>query len=171
MSYNDECSICIEEFDNKNSINLSCNHTFHSKCILKYVEAEFKTFRKTCETQNICCRKVKCPLCRKSISCQDINPLIYNYYKCYKEKYKHIKKEIKRLQNAIYKLNIKFQIKKLFFKVNSQDAYNYLLEDEGLLENIMIYKQKSQETKNIMNSYKDIYYGRCTYCIHLHFGI
>lgn len=166
MSYNNECSICIEEFDDKHNINLSCNHMFHSKCIMKYVETEFNKFRKNGIGEHMCCKRIKCPLCRKAISCKDINPLIYNYYQLYKEKYKHIKKKIKRLQNEIYTLNIKFQMKKLFYKIKPQDAYKHLLEDETLLETMMIYKQKYQETKELMNSYKQIYYGRCSYCIY-----
>jgi hypothetical protein len=164
MSYNDECSICIEEFTGNNII-LSCNHKFHTECILKYIEIEFNKYRKQNQNEQICCQQLKCPLCRKSISCKDSNPLIYNYYQKYKKQYKQIKKEINKLQNEIYLFTFKFQVKKLFRKINQQDAYKFLLEDETLLETIMLHKEKYREIKYLMNTYKDIYYGRCRLCI------
>jgi len=132
---------------------------------MKYIEAEFNKYRKQNSGQ-ICCRQLRCPLCRKSMSCKDTNPIIYNYYQKYKKKYKQLKKEINKLQNDSYLLTLKFQIKKLMFKINQQDAYKFLLEDETLLETIMIHKQKCHEIKYLMNSYKDIYYWRCTYCVY-----
>lgn len=162
--FNDECSICIEEF-NKHNIILSCNHKFHSECIMTYIEAEFNKYRKQ-NSDQICCQQLRCPLCRKSISCKYTNPLIYNYYQKYKQQYKQLKKEIHKLQNDSYLLTLKFQMKRLLFKVNQQDAYKFLLEDETLLETIMINKQKCHEIKHLMNSYRDIYYGRCKYCIY-----
>lgn len=164
MSYNEECSICIENFDNQNSITLSCNHTFHSECIMKYIETEFNNYRKQHQNERICCKQFKCPLCRKSISCKDSNPLIYNYYQKYKQQYKQIDKQINKLQNEIYLFTFKFQVKKLFRKINQQEAYKFLIEDETLLETMMLHKQKYSEIKELMYVYKQIYYDRCTYC-------
>jgi hypothetical protein len=131
---------------------------------MKYIETEFNKYRKQNQIEELCCRQFKCPLCRRFISCKDSNTLIYNYYQKYKQKYKLIKKEINRLQNDSYWLTFRFQMKKLVLKTNHQDAYKFLLEDETLLETIMIHKQKYREIKDLMNSYRDIYYGRCKFC-------
>ena len=38
--FNTTCTICFENFsDNSNIIALSCEHAFHSECIIKWLEA------------------------------------------------------------------------------------------------------------------------------------
>lgn len=63
MSYegNNECSICLETIVDKSI--LSCGHTFHNICILKY----FMTID-----------ILKCPNCRKFVYLKANNYNIYN---------------------------------------------------------------------------------------------
>ena len=38
MSYNDTCSVCLDEFsdsDDEIATTLSCGHKFHTQCIIK----------------------------------------------------------------------------------------------------------------------------------------
>lgn len=51
----DECPICLEPLSS-NTCTLSCNHTFHSKCILDYVSKNIHNSQ-----------YIKCPLCRNVI--------------------------------------------------------------------------------------------------------
>lgn len=163
-SYNDDCSICMDNFD-LNSIQLKCNHAFHSKCIIKYIEIEYKRLRE--QNNPIYCEQFKCPLCRNLISYIDINHIIYSNYKEYKNLYKYLKKEINILQTQTYLINIKFSIKKIFKNIKPQDAYKFLIEDENLLESISYKKSRLLETKTIMKTYKNLYYSRCICCTNL----
>ena len=55
------CCICLESFENKNknTVNLSCGHTFHLICIAKY---DFTHFWSDSE------EPIRCPLCRANVS-------------------------------------------------------------------------------------------------------
>jgi len=59
----DECVVCFEELNNPNNpdITLSCEHTFHIKCILK-----------TCRHMPVPCL---CPLCRGVLTFDELNTL------------------------------------------------------------------------------------------------
>jgi hypothetical protein len=162
-SYNDDCSICMEDFD-LHSVQLKCNHTFHSKCIIKYIEVEYKKRCKQNNTSGIYCKQFKCPLCRTSISCIDINNVTYKNYKEYKTIYKNLKNDVKNLQTKIYLLNIKFSIKKIFKHIKPQEAYTFIINGENLLESISQKKIMLLETKIIMKTYQNIYYSRCICC-------
>ena len=64
--YSIECSICMEQIDNKNDeIITPCSHHFHSKCLIKWTM-----------------QKNSCPNCRQQdvMVCQTKKPnlLIYN---------------------------------------------------------------------------------------------
>ena len=48
-----ECPICMNHFESKNQILLSCSHIFHEACLLS-----FERFANTC----------KCPICRSEYS-------------------------------------------------------------------------------------------------------
>jgi hypothetical protein len=150
-SYNNDCSICMEDFD-LHAVQLKCNHTFHYKCIIKYIEVEYKKQCKQNNTSNIYCKQFKCPLCRTSISCIDINHVT----KEYKTIYKNIKKDVKNLQTEIYLLNIKFSIKKIFKHITPQETYKFIINGEILLESISQKKIILLETKIIMKTYQDI---------------
>jgi len=50
-----ECPICLEPLSS-NTCTLSCNHTFHSKCILDYISKNIHNSE-----------YIKCPLCRNTI--------------------------------------------------------------------------------------------------------
>ena len=156
-SYNDDCSICMEDFD-LNSVQLKCNHTFHYKCIIKYIEVECKRRCKN-NISNIYCKQFKCPLCRTTISCIDINHVTYKNYKEYKAIYKNLKKDVKNLQTEIYLLNIKFNIKKIFKHITPQEAYKFITNGENLLESISQKKTILLETNIIMKAYQNIYYN------------
>lgn len=73
-----ECSICfereIEDTNNKLSLSeLQCTHTFHTHCILNWVETSYNDIN-----------PIKCPLCRQSlIKCDDCDSqgVIYHEYK------------------------------------------------------------------------------------------
>ena len=162
-SYNDDCSICMEDFD-LGSVQLKCNHTFHSKCIIKYIEVEYKRICKQNNRSGIYCKQFKCPLCRTPISCIDINRITYKNYKEYKTIYKNLKKDVKNIQSEIYLLNIKFSIKKIFKHITPQDAYKFMMNGENLLESILYKKHILLEIKTIMKTYQNIYYGRCICC-------
>ena len=159
-SYNDDCSICMEDFD-LHSIQLKCNHTYHSKCIIKYIEVEYK---RRCNIYGIYCKQLKCPLCRNPISCMYINRITYSNYKEYIIVYKNLKKDIKNLQKEIYLLDIRFYIKKIFIHITPQDAYKFMINGENLLESILHKKSILSETKMIIKTYQNIYYNRCIYC-------
>lgn len=49
-NYNNECPICLDEFDNDGEgvYILNCNHMFHEKCIMTWFQHS---------------RKVQCPFC------------------------------------------------------------------------------------------------------------
>lgn len=160
ISFNDNCSICLDDFDNT-SIQLKCKHSYHSKCMITYIETEFNRVCKKHNTERVLCKQFKCPLCRTFIDCKDIHSLMYKYYKEQKTKYKQLNIEIKELQNKIYILSIKFRLRKIFKHIPVSEVYTFLLEDETILESIMKKKVKCQESKDLMNTYKKLYYGRC----------
>jgi hypothetical protein len=160
-SYNDNCAICIEEFD-LHSVQLKCNHTFHSKCIIKYIEIEYK--RQCKENFSIYYKHFTCPLCRTTISCIDITHITYSNYKEYMAIYKNLKKDIKQLQKQSYLFTMKFYIKKLFTNITPKEAYTYLIEDEKFLELISYKKQEIYETKKTMTIYQNLYYRKCICC-------
>lgn len=164
ISYNKECPICIEDYYHNNSVHLACHHTFHSECLLKYIETVFKKKNKL-DICKLCCKELRCPLCRQSIPCADSNSLIYNQYKMYKQEYKTLKKEIYNLQNQSYMLTFKFKCNKLFRKISTKDVYNYMIEDETILETIMKKKQLCNNAEEMMLLYKQIYYEKCMYCV------
>jgi hypothetical protein len=149
----------------KKPMQLKCNHTFHSKCIINYIEVEYRKQRKQNNTHGIYCKQFKCPLCRAPISCIDINSITYSNYKEYKSLYKHLKKDIKSLQTQSYLISIKFSIKKLFTRIKPEDTCKFLIKDEDLLESISYKKINLLDTKNMMKIYKDLYYSRCICCI------
>lgn len=165
MSYNKECPICLEHYDNTDNIYLGCRHTFHSACFLKYIETIYQTKNKTLDVCHVCCKQFKCPLCRTVMSSKETNDFIYGYYKDIKSQYKLLKKTIYNLQNESYMLTFKFKFTKLFKNTTSKDVYEYLLQDETLLEQIIHTKQLCEDTKKIMSLYKQIYYEKCKYCI------
>jgi hypothetical protein len=168
VSYNDNCSICMEDFDlnlDLQTSQLTCNHTFHSTCIMQYIYIENKRLSKIKNSYIICFKNFKCPLCRTPINGKYISVTSYSKYKYYKNLYKQIKKDIKQLQKESYLFTIKFSIKKLYTKITLQDVYNYLIKDENLLELICNKKQELYETKNIKNIYKNLYYKKCNCCI------
>lgn len=158
------CAICLETYNNvESTLNLSCQHKFHSSCIMKYIDITYEKCY-TRKEYKLCCNSFKCPLCRAFINCKDSNPVIYYYYKSYKKDYKELSNDIKRLQNQIYKLAMKIQFKKIFTRLSKTDVYNYLLEEETLLEYIMEKKSKVENVKKMMNRYKQIYYSTHSYC-------
>lgn len=162
-SYNNECPICIDSFNNNNeSLQLHCNHTYHISCLSTYIETEFTKLAKQVNRETcLFCKQFKCPLCRKSIRCKDIKDIIYNQYYSLKEANKSLKKEIKDLQNQSYMLTFKFKCVKLFKNMQRIDVYNYLLEDETLLEQIMERKFIRDTIKKKLNTYEKLYYGGC----------
>lgn len=159
-SYNDDCSICMEDF-NLHTINLKCNHTFHSECIIKYIETEIKRMSKESSSIVICCNKFICPLCRSPISCEDVNNMSHSKYKYYNQLYKQCKKEINNLQNESYLFSIKLSIRKIFTNITPQEAYKYLMKDEDILESICNKKTKLRELKELKEFYNKIYYRNC----------
>jgi hypothetical protein len=46
-----ECLFCLETYEEEESLELCCNHKFHKKCILKWIES--------------CDSFASCPICRK----------------------------------------------------------------------------------------------------------
>jgi len=56
---NDICSICLEKFSTKRSIQLQCGHIFHHHCAIKISNARYKEQR-------------RCPLCRIEIDWKQI---------------------------------------------------------------------------------------------------
>lgn len=161
-AYNDECSICMEEYNNLDIIKLNCNHIFHNNCMLRYIETKYKEL----SNKLIFCNKLRCPLCRYQIKCIDINKLIYYKYKHYMSLYKNIKNDIRlmKIQNCIF--SRKFFFKKLFTKISYQEAFNYVINKENLLEMICKKKKELYDTRKLLNTYEILYYRRCI-CIYL----
>lgn len=166
--FNDECSICMEDFDefgefDNSSLQLNCNHKFHLHCLCEYITIEYKSLSIK-QGNNICCKQFKCPLCRTSFVCKDVNSLTYSKYKDYHYLKKQIKKDIKRLQNESYIHNFKFSVKKLFRSITPSEAYKYLMEEETYLEVICEKKNKLYEIKELKDTYRTLYYKNCICC-------
>lgn len=147
--HGDECSICIDEL-NDGVIRLKCNHKYHLNCILKYIGVQYNKLYKNNPYYIRClCNKIKCPLCRKTISCKDII-MTMNIYYAEREKFKN--KHIKPIR---YLLHIKTQFKKcinhIFNKQNQQEFIN---------------KQISKESRELINIYNKLYvfYSNRLYC-------
>jgi hypothetical protein len=163
--FNEECPICLENI-NDTALVLICNHRYHYNCIINYLESEVLRLIKYQDRRSyICCKYLKCPLCRKSMCCQDIKNIIYNKYIFLKRTIKNTQKEIKNLQTASYMFTIKFKCKLLYKRlcknINRTDIYNYLLEDETLLENIMQKKMDLDYLKEKFSTYEKLYYRQC----------
>ena len=56
-----ECSICLDTIERHQELKLSCNHYFHKKCIIQFLEKSRG--------------KKKCPYCRSDVLFQDSNYL------------------------------------------------------------------------------------------------
>ena len=61
----EECSICLREFQNNNNFEMPCGHNFHDDCILDWFD-----------------KKKNCPLCRQPFKwALEKNMKITNKYK------------------------------------------------------------------------------------------
>lgn len=86
-----QCSICFEQVPSTNSARtkrLSCGHSYHFRCILKWFELS-----------------EDCPVCRKKQSNDDIIIFKNNVEETLRSKYKNLiktyEKEISRLRNQL----------------------------------------------------------------------
>ncbi len=52
IEINDNCSICLEKFNNNIGYKLNCNHYFHEQCFNNFINS---------------CNLLKCPLCRQLV--------------------------------------------------------------------------------------------------------
>lgn len=50
--YHENCSICLEQFENNDLIQINCGHIFHKKCLKKWTNTNKKRLM-----------SVRCPLC------------------------------------------------------------------------------------------------------------
>jgi hypothetical protein len=132
----DECSICLDTLNNNNSVILECNHDFHLICIMKHIIINRQSNR-----------IIKCPLCRTDIN----RHIFYNIYKKYYHIRKNIKNDISKLQGQIYTSYFKFQLKRIFKKINRISAFNYISKEEELLALIL---DKKIILNNIDNTLK-----------------
>ena len=80
------CSICYEDIDEVNRLELNCKHVFHISCYMKYTESKWK-HEKTYEVTCPYCRQVtimsKIPAPKKEVAIADRYKLcISNLCKC-----------------------------------------------------------------------------------------
>jgi len=50
-----DCSICYKSMDNKNAVELDCEHAFHERCLQRWIE--------TCHERG---QRPACPICRST---------------------------------------------------------------------------------------------------------
>ncbi len=127
-----ECIFCFEilqDYDATNidvykneTLNLSCKHTFHMRCFIKYITIKYKN-KKFNDTIN-------CPLCRHSVNNSELkNICIINIKRLSQIKQDILKKIIKHKTKMSFD-KIKLYSRKLLHLVNLQrDVYNKSLED------------------------------------------
>ena len=67
----EECSICLESIDSRESVETLCNHTFHKKCLSQVVQVN---------EENIGVY-IRCPICREQIPpiVEPLNDPTYNF--------------------------------------------------------------------------------------------
>jgi hypothetical protein len=121
----DKCSICLEIINEDSNIILECKHNFHLTCIMKNIIINIQS--------NLI---IKCPLCRTEIN----RDIFYNTYKKYVYIKKSMKKDISNLQVQIYTLYFKFQLKRIFKRINKISAFNYISKEDELVKLISIKK-------------------------------
>ena len=100
------CENCLEEFNEKSKLfTTSCNHSFHSECLSKYV----KLFKKNNENST-------CPYCRQKWNLSAFKKMeededklkkkIGDYVMIDTQKYKHVKGKIINITPKMYYLEI-----------------------------------------------------------------
>lgn len=94
-----DCSICLEKLNIKNieqSIELDCNHFFHTNCIKKWCKTCFSKINSINKFNNV----LNCPLCRQTISDENLDILDLHQFT---QEYKNQKKNIEfRLFSDIF---------------------------------------------------------------------
>jgi hypothetical protein len=158
-SFNQECAICLEQFEPNNSepelnkVTLECRHSFHWHCMLKCVEYQIIQLQ-----SNSTSTVQKCPICRKRISCRLKNQLVYQQYIISREDYKKAQAQAKKARTQVMKYNIKYKVLKFFKVLNNKDVYDFLVKEEEKLYEMHRFEAISREKKiGIKPSNKFIY--------------
>jgi len=129
---NYQCMICLEAINEteteNNSYQLTCEHIFHTKCIMNW-------FRSRSSSGN-------CPLCNDKPTS---DPIFYGSKTYYEERFKQIKKYVTKnkadypeLKNEIHKIK---QIEKETIKLNK--LKNDYLKENKEIRDIILKNQKA----------------------------
>ena len=125
QSSNTQCMVCLENINENenNSYQLSCNHIFHTKCIMDW-------FRSRSSSGN-------CPLCNDTPG--DTEHIFYGSQLYYEERYKQIKKYVNKNKKKYPELKIEIdKIKDIEKekKLKLKKQNDYLKENKEIRENI-----------------------------------
>lgn len=140
---NSQCMVCLETIDENenNSYQLSCNHIFHTKCIMDW-------FRSRSSTGN-------CPLCNDTP--HQTESIFYGSKLYYEERYKQIKKFANK-NKKIYP-ELKIEIDKIInleketkSKLKIKNEYLKESEIKKMRENIM--KNQKEHWKSVRKENK-----------------
>ena len=119
----DECPICLEPMDDKDSATLKCNHKYHKVCLKMWLD-----------------RKPICPLCRMDVvdvfKCKDFKYNLFNYKIKLEFDRLYIKNYFKKTYidyKNIYKIGHVQEVIIIFFIHNNIDSIKkYRLPNESL---------------------------------------
>ena len=141
---NSQCMICLETIDenDNNSYQLSCNHVFHTKCIMDW-------FRSRSSSGN-------CPLCNDTP--YQTETVFYGSKSYYEERYKQIKKYANKNKKNLPELKIEIdKIKEIEkeTKLKLKIKKDYLKETEikEMRENIQ--KNQKEYWKSVRKENKE----------------
>jgi deoxycytidylate deaminase len=96
---NNYCAICLE-YEVADVINLDCNHHYHTKCIVDYINYLYTkhSYRVT----------YPCPLCKSNISIVTIKKILTCYHKKLQNNYLYCIQDLTSLRIERFKESLKY---------------------------------------------------------------